>query len=310
MEPTTLPAAPERRVLGLTLRSVSLDSGKISYVDEGAGPPIVLLHGAPLTGLGFFRVIRELKGRYRVIAPDLPGFGYSTRALHFDGTLSSYARCVEEFCRALDLKGFYVYLNDSSGCIGFAALARLADRVAGIVVADTVPLPLTGPAFLVKFALKYVIGSRFVRFLNRRLNLLPWLVATVAPFLRPFSREERAVLAGQFETHEKRDRVLDVFGQMDNDDAFMRLAATSARERLAHIPALLLFGQFDPMRFIGVSHYERLFRRSAVRIVPFEEHFPILASGKRVAEAVDQWIAHLDAPVPRTATVQQQGATV
>lgn len=66
--------------LGLRIRRVATPSGDIAFVDEGEGPPVLLLHGAPLTSLGFVRVVRELRTQQRVIAPDLPGFGRSRAA--------------------------------------------------------------------------------------------------------------------------------------------------------------------------------------------------------------------------------------
>lgn len=284
-----------RHMLGLPLKSITLGSGEISYIDAGSGPTILLLHGAPVTALGFVRVVRELQAHYRVIAPDLPGFGRSTMSPGFASSLAGYAGFVEEFCRALRLTGFFAYVNDASGCFGLSALARLARDVAGIVVASTVPVPIDGRAWIVRPILEYIVGSRLVRFLNRRFNLLPWLVARVAPLLRPFPPEERAVLLAQFDTPEKRDRVIDVFVQMGQQDEFMRATAASVAERLAAIPALLLYGQFDPMRLIGgVARWKRLFRRNTVAIIPLEEHFPILASGERVARAIRSWIQTLE----------------
>ena len=286
--------------LGLAQRSVHLLGGRVCYIDEGTGPPIVLLHGAPVTSLGFVRVVRELKTHYRVLAPDLPGFGYSEPSTGVSGTLESYARFVEEFCRVLALERMVLYVNDASGCFGIAAAARLVPDVAGLVVASTVPIPLTGAAWLVKQMLMHLVSSQLVRLLNRRLNMLPWLVATVAPWLHPFSKAERRVLTRQFDTIEKRERLIDLFAQIGRDDDFMRRTAALARDRLAHVPTLLLYGQFDPMRMIGgVSRFRRMFPNSVVRIIPLEEHFPILSSGTRVAGVVHAWISGLDTAAER-----------
>lgn len=288
LEHPTEPAGP---ALGLTRRRVRLRSGTITYIDEGAGRPVILLHGAPVTSLGFVRVIRGLRTHYRVLAPDLPGFGSSEPAETFDGTLAAYAAAVEEFCGALDLRDVVFYVNDSSGAFGLVAAARLHRRVAGLVVADTVPIPLTGLAWPVKLVLRHVLPSRSVRAANRRWNLLPWLVATVAPWRHPFTAAERATLVAQFDTPRKRDRILDVFAHMGWDDAFMRDAAAHAAVALADTPTLILYGQFDPMRVVGgVRRYRRLLRNHRVVIVPWEEHFPMLAEGDRVADAVCAWL--------------------
>jgi haloalkane dehalogenase len=277
--------------LDLSLKSLTLDAGTVAFFDEGQGQPVVLLHGAPLTALGFLRVIRELRRHYRVIAPDLPGFGYSEPRSSFPGTLGAYAQVVEELCCRLELRDMVVFVNDASGSFGLRAAARMADRVAGLVVADTVSLPLSGGAWWVKQVLKYVVASPLVRFVNRRWNLLPWLVVSVAPWLRRFRREERKLLVQQFDTEAKRERVIDVSEHLARDDAFIADTVAAIRAHLEAKPTLLLYGQLDPMRMTGaVGRFERMFARSSVRIIPWEEHFPILASGQRVAEVVHQWI--------------------
>ena len=285
----------EHTALGLRYRSIQLSTGHISYVDEGSGPSILLLHGAPITSLGFVRVVRGLKPHHRVIAPDLPGFGYSTCHENFEGSLDDYARFVEEFCKALRLRHFYLYLNDSSCCIGMVAASSLASDVSGLVVASTVPVPLTGAAWFVKIALKHLVSSRPVRWLNRHFNLLPWMVSTLAPLLNPFTVSERKMLRRQFSRHDQRDRLLDLLEHMGRDEPFMERAARVIRDTFRDTPTLLLYGQFDPMRIIGgVRHYKRAFQNSTVHIVPREEHFPILSSGAQVAAVVRRWIVDVE----------------
>ena len=194
------PSTNEHRLLDLRYRSVALKSGEIAYVDEGSGPALLLLHGAPFTSLGFFRMIRELRSKYRVLAPDLPGFGGSTAAPGFGGSLAEYAHSIHEFWTALKLGQLVVFGCDSSACLALAAACDAPSRIKGLVIADTVPVPLGGMTALVRLALKYVVASRLVRFLNRRFNLIPWLVASVAPFRRPFSKAERSLMLAQYAT--------------------------------------------------------------------------------------------------------------
>jgi pimeloyl-ACP methyl ester carboxylesterase len=101
----------------------------------------------------------------------------------------------------------------------------------------------------------------------------------------------------QFATREQRDRTIGLFVHMGRDEGFMRATAEKIRSRLGDKPVLLLYGQFDPMRLIGaVSRFKRMFRRAEPAIIPLEEHFPILASGGRVADVVDRWIGSLERP--------------
>jgi pimeloyl-ACP methyl ester carboxylesterase len=55
------------------------DGRKLAYREEGSGPPLVLIHGSPGEGRSWGRVVPYLKGRFRTICPDLPGYGSSDR---------------------------------------------------------------------------------------------------------------------------------------------------------------------------------------------------------------------------------------
>lgn len=291
-----MPAADTRGApFGLDVCSTTIAGARTSYVDAGAGPVVLLLHGAPLTSLGFARVIRELSATHRILAPDFPGFGGSEVPIGFGGSLDDHAGFVVAFVRALGLSDLVMYVNDSSGCIGLAAATRLGPgALRGLVVADTVPLPLVGAAWVVRVVLRHVVASRLVRWLNRRFNLLAWTVATVAPWLHPFRRTERAALTREFDTAEKRDRALDLFEHMAVDEAFMRATAARASERLAGVPALILYGQLDPMRLVGgVGRFCEMFPKSRVAILPMEEHFPILSSGAKVGRVMREWMSEL-----------------
>lgn len=240
--------------LDLTVRSVALPSAATSYIDEGRGRPILLLHGAPLTSLGFVNLIEDLRPHCRVLAPDFPGFGCSVERPDFDHTLRAYAAFVVEFCEALDLRDVTIFVNDTSGPIGLSAASQLGANVVGLVVADTMPIPLVGRAVIVRLVLRRVVGSRAARWLNRRANLLPWLVA------------------------------------LGSDRNFLEETAEGARAHLSQTPALLLYGQFDPMRFVGApGKFRQIFEQAETVIIPREEPFPILGSAPQVAAAILGW---------------------
>jgi haloalkane dehalogenase len=270
-------------------RTVSLPTGDVCYIDAGTGPPLLMLHGAPMTSFGLERLAAELAPSFRVIVPDLPGFGGSTTADGFDGSLDCYSRVVQELVAALELERFFLFVMDSSGCLGLDAAAACCERLAGVILNGCVAFPLTGRAVAVKGMLRLVTSAP-MRWLNRRANLLPWLVSTVAPFRRPFSRAERRHFQSQFDTPAKRDRILQVFGQMARDDRFMRRVEAKVRSSLRSLPALVVIGQLDPVRFVGAwGRYRAMFERAELRILPLEEHFPVLTSPERMGREIVFW---------------------
>jgi pimeloyl-ACP methyl ester carboxylesterase len=119
------------------LRSVSL-SGEIFVVrDEGRGPPLLLVHGFPLDHTMWEAQIEALAPRFRVLAPDLRGFG---RSAVTDGTVSM-ARMSDDLAAvldALDVREPLVYAGFSmGGYVGWEFLARHGRRVRALAAVDT-----------------------------------------------------------------------------------------------------------------------------------------------------------------------------
>ena len=116
--------------------TITATSGaKIAYGDTGRGPPLVLVHGSPAEGRAWGRVARHLEA-FRVLTPDLPGYGGSEPLANGAGT----AAMAEAVSAVIDLAGAPVWLAGHSygGNVALhAALARRA-RIRGVVLFEPV----------------------------------------------------------------------------------------------------------------------------------------------------------------------------
>jgi pimeloyl-ACP methyl ester carboxylesterase len=116
-------------------RHIEVDGLRIFYREaqapEGA-PTLLLLHGFPSASHQFRRLIDALGGRFRLVAPDYPGFGYSDAAP--EHTFDALADAVEAFCRALGLDRFVPYMFDWGAPVGFRLATRHPEWIAGLVV--------------------------------------------------------------------------------------------------------------------------------------------------------------------------------
>jgi haloalkane dehalogenase len=123
-----------------------LDAVRVHYVDEGSGPPLLLLHGNPTWSFLYRDVVRGLRDRYRCIAPDYPGFGLSGPA---DGgygyTSAEHAAVIEQLVLRLDLRDVTLMAQDWGGPIGFAVATRHPDRFAAFVIGNTWAWPKSDP---------------------------------------------------------------------------------------------------------------------------------------------------------------------
>src|ERR1700736_2344315 len=85
-------------------RYVELDGSVVHYIDEGVGPTLLFLHAAPAWSFIYRAFVVSLRGRFRCVALDFPGFGFSTAGDGFDYSLAAQATVVEQFVEALDLR--------------------------------------------------------------------------------------------------------------------------------------------------------------------------------------------------------------
>lgn len=100
-----------------------VDGLEVSYIDEGEGIPVLLLHGWGCDSSHWQAVIDGLKGEYRVIAPDIPGFGQSEEPPE-TWTSLDFSRFFEHFIANLDLTMPVVVGHSHGGRIGILLAAR------------------------------------------------------------------------------------------------------------------------------------------------------------------------------------------
>jgi haloalkane dehalogenase len=122
-----------------------VEGARVHYVDEGDGPPLLLLHGNPTWSFLWRDVIKGLSDRYRCIAPDHPGFGLSQAPAGYGFTPAEHARVLERLVLELDLRDATLLVQDWGGPIGFSVATRQPDRFKAFVVGNTWAWPKSDP---------------------------------------------------------------------------------------------------------------------------------------------------------------------
>ena len=123
--------------IAASIHRIDADGVRVFYRAAGdpAAPVVLLLHGFPASSFMFRDLIPRLANHYRVIAPDLPGFGFTEvpakrqYRYSFDGLAST----LEAFTKALGLDRYALYVFDYGAPAGFRLAMRHTDRVTAIV---------------------------------------------------------------------------------------------------------------------------------------------------------------------------------
>ena len=130
-------AAPQPTVPVTSVHRIEADGVQIFYRSAGdaAAPVLLLLHGFPTSSFMFRELIPRLADQYRVIAPDLPGFGFTEvpEGRKYTYSFAALAGTLEAFTEALGLKRYAIYVFDYGAPTGFRLAMRHPERVAAIV---------------------------------------------------------------------------------------------------------------------------------------------------------------------------------
>jgi pimeloyl-ACP methyl ester carboxylesterase len=129
------PAADPPKTAHKTVKVGDLD---IFYREAGPkdAPAILLLHGFPTSSQMYRNLIPKLADKYRVIAPDYPGFGHSSMPARdqFEYTFDTLAEVIDEFTEKVQLTTFALYVQDYGAPVGFRIARKHPDRITAIVV--------------------------------------------------------------------------------------------------------------------------------------------------------------------------------
>jgi pimeloyl-ACP methyl ester carboxylesterase len=116
---------------------VQADGITIFYREAGPAdaPVILLLHGFPTSSFQFRELMPRLADRYRVIAPDLPGFGFTEVPEHrrYPYSFDALARTIEDFTDVLNLSQYALYVFDYGAPTGFRVAMARPERVTAII---------------------------------------------------------------------------------------------------------------------------------------------------------------------------------
>jgi haloalkane dehalogenase len=148
--------------------NLTLPNGtKMHFVDEGAGPVVLMLHGNPTWSFYYRDLIRQLSASgYRCIAPDHIGCGLSDKPKDYNYTLAQRIEDIESLIDHLGIRQFSLILHDWGGAIGCGVAGRKPDAIEKLVLLNTGAfLTKRIPLRIAAIKLPY-LGEAIIRGLN------------------------------------------------------------------------------------------------------------------------------------------------
>ena len=266
---------------------VTLPGGaRVHYLDEGPAEPretIVFLHGNPTWSFLYRKIVRELRGEYRCIALDYPGFGLSEAPPGYDFLPRTHSHSVEQFLDTLKLTNVTLMVQDWGGPIGLGAAGRRPELVKALVIGNSWAWPKDGDANARRFS--GLMGGPIGRFFGLGFNAIPrvfFAIGTRDPlpddvlemYRRPFRRPDRREPTVIFPRE-----IIASRGYLAEVEAGL--------ERIADRPALIIWGAKDGgFRPPDRERFERSFPKHRTVLLETAKHFIQEDEPGRIAQEI------------------------
>jgi pimeloyl-ACP methyl ester carboxylesterase len=239
-------------------RRVLFDGIDCFYREAGpAGAPVVLLpHGYPCSSFEFRNYMPALADRWRLLAPDFPGSGYTRAPADFRHHFDRYAEFLERFLDALDVARFAIYLHDFGSQIGLRLAIKRPERIAALIIQN-------GDIYEDQLGPKYQPLKRRFEMPAREARAELGKAVSLEGFKDEFLNDVRPELAAlippdlwqlhwSLTTSERREAAIDVIlGLKENLAWFPRYQAYLRQHRP---PTLIVWGPQDGYMPEGAAH--------------------------------------------------------
>jgi pimeloyl-ACP methyl ester carboxylesterase len=269
---TALGMKLERRISGLTTRHANVDGFDIPYLEGGAGEVLLLIHGFGGDKDNFTRIARYLTPHYRVIIPDLPGFGDASRDPKASYTMADQVARIHSLVTQLGITRFHMGGNSMGGFIAAQFCVPYGHMVQSLWLLDPAG---TAASHSSPMLLNYEKTGDNPLLVKRVADFNETIRATThkAPFVPGFARValgRRAV--ADFELHTSIMRQLSESPLLE------------ASYQPMDTPALIVWGKEDAILSpAGAESFRQLFPRSKVIIMDGIGHLPMAEAPAQTA---------------------------
>ncbi len=276
---------------------VQVNGLRLHYVDEGEGPPVVMVHGNPSWSFYYRNLLNKLKNSYRVLAPDHIGMGLSDKPGD-DRYSFSLAERVADFTsfmeQVLSEGKVSLVVHDWGGMIALAWAVKHSERLHKLLILNTAAFPLPAAKAL-PVALWLARDTRFGAWLVERWNAFAW-GATVFGVKKAMAPEVQAGYLAPYAARGNRLATLRFVQDIPlgpSDRGYDLLQETAASlPRLASVPTLICWGMKD---FVFDHHFlaewEKRLPGAEIHRFPKAGHYVLEDAGDEIGALWEEFLA-------------------
>lgn len=269
-------------------RFLELDGNVVHYVDEGAGPILLMLHSNPVWSFVYRDVIATLRNEFRCIALDFPGFGLSVGSRNYGYHADEHADVLVSFVDYLHLTELTLVGHGWGGPLGIHAAEQRPHLVESLILTNTWAWPLNGDLFS-EVASRGMGGNPLGRALLGRFNPLVNYFIPASHKRRKVTGPEMVHYRNTTSNPEQRRASAtqpgDLVGARQFFDQLVKHLAP-----VSQLPTLIVWGDSDPI-FTGKyrTRLEQTFPNHSTRTLHRVGHYPMSDAPEEFARAIRDW---------------------
>jgi len=267
-----------------------LRAGRMHYVDEGAGEPILFVHGTPTWSFEWRHIIRALSSTHRCIAPDHLGFGFSDRPTDAPYTPEWHSENILEFVEKLDAGPLTLVVHDFGGPIALPLALRRPELVKRLVIVNSWMWSFADDRDMASKA--RVAGSAFGHFLYRWANMsLRVIMPSAYGDRAKLTREIHRQYLDRFPDRWSRGTVLWALARSLLRSSEFYDSLWRERGKIAERPALIVWGMKDSaFKPHLVSRWREALPHARVVEIAGAGHWPHEEAPDQVVAALRQFL--------------------
>lgn len=273
--------ALERSLAGVHRKSVQVDDHKIFYAEGGKrnAEPMVLVHGFNSSADSWNRMAPRLGKRYHLIAPDLPGWGESTRLEDATYAYNPQIERLHNFLEKLGLTRFHLMGHSMGGCISASYAARYPEQVSSLTLIAPHGVPEPTRSFLAESVergdnwLAPATVKDFGRLLEYCFAKRPYIAGPVLKYLAA------QTIAGAAKTQKIFDEI-----QVNTPPLAERLGQIKA-------PTLIIWGDQDKLIHVSAAElFHKGISGSELLILKGSGHMPLMENAGQCVQTFVEFI--------------------
>lgn len=265
-------------------RETIINGLKISFVDEGQGPALLLIHGIPVWGYLWKECLEPLAAKFRVVIPDLAGYGYSDHRDSFDRSIKVQAGILARLLEGLGIEKQYVVGHDIGGAVAQRFVVDNAPSVPKWVLIDSVLYDSWPAEPMVR------LGNPKLHYRNQGAELARKFIDRLPDGFYHRDKASLDVLEGWMAPYMTESGKLSLIRNAAALNTNHTMELLDDLHKLL-LPLLLLWGekdQFQPLSTAERFHQE--YHQTELRVIPDSDHFLPLEKGPEVAQILLEFL--------------------